>query len=104
MTDDPAAYPWSSCAGLCGLRQDPLLTPHPVQQAIGADRYRALLSEAISEEDLAAIRGDLEWLAGERMIEEAIALARTGTASEEIATETGLSADAIRTISAFRHH
>ena len=28
----------------------------PVQQAIGADHYRALLSEAISDEDLAAIR------------------------------------------------
>jgi hypothetical protein len=64
------------------------------------------LEEALGamKEELAAIRGDLEWLAGERMIEEAIALARTGTASEEIATETGLSADAIRTISAFRHH
>ncbi len=56
MTDDPAAFPWSSCAGLCGLREDPLLSPHPVQQAIGADHYRALLSEAISDEDLAAIR------------------------------------------------
>jgi len=56
MTDDPAAFPWSSCAGLCGLREDPLLTPHSVQQAIGADHYRALLSEAISDEDLAAIR------------------------------------------------
>ena len=56
MTDDPAAFPWSSRAGLCGLREDPLLTPHPVQQAIGADHYRALLAEAISDEDLAAIR------------------------------------------------
>ena len=56
MTDDPAAFPWSSRAGLCGLREDPLLSPHPVQQAIGADHYRALLAEAISDEDLAAIR------------------------------------------------
>jgi putative transposase len=56
MTDDPVAFPWSSCAGLCGLREDPLLSPHPVQQAIGADHYRALLAEAISDEDLAAIR------------------------------------------------
>ncbi len=56
MTDDPVAFPWSSCAGLCGLREDLLLSPHPVQQAIGADHYRALLAEAISDEDLAAIR------------------------------------------------
>ncbi|MBE5315250.1 MAG: transposase [Xanthomonadales bacterium] len=56
MTDDPAAYPWSSCAGLCGLRAHPLLTPHPVQHALGADHYRAMLAETISDEDLAAIR------------------------------------------------
>jgi len=29
MTDEPAAYPWSSCAGLYGLRADPLPSPHP---------------------------------------------------------------------------
>ena len=56
MTDDPAAFPWSSCASLCGLRDDPLLSPHPVQRALGAEDYRAMLAEAISEEDLAAIR------------------------------------------------
>jgi putative transposase len=43
-------------AGRLRLREDALLTPHPVQQAIGADHYRALLAEAISDEDLAAIR------------------------------------------------
>ena len=56
MTDDPAAFAWSSCAGLCGLRDDPLLTPHPVQRALGVEAYRAMLAEAISDEDLAAIR------------------------------------------------
>jgi putative transposase len=56
MTDDPTAFPWSSCAGLCGLREDPLLSPHPEQRAVGTQAYRALLSEAISEEDLASIR------------------------------------------------
>ena len=42
--------------GLCGLRDDPLLAPHPVQRALGADGYRALLAEALGEEDLAALR------------------------------------------------
>ncbi|WP_374554656.1 transposase [Thermomonas sp.] len=56
MTDDPAAFPWSSCASLCGLREDALLTPHPVQRALGTEGYRALLAEAISDDDLAAIR------------------------------------------------
>lgn len=56
MTDDPATFAWSSCAGLCGLRDDPLLTPHPAQQALGADAYRAMLAEAINDQDLAVIR------------------------------------------------
>ncbi|MBK6924492.1 MAG: transposase [Thermomonas sp.] len=56
MTDDPAAFPWSSCAALCGLREDSLLSPHPFQRALGAKGYRAMLAEAISDEDLAAIR------------------------------------------------
>ena len=60
MTDDPALFPWSSCAGLCALREDPLLTPHPVQQALGANAYRDLLAEALSDEDLAAIRAYLQ--------------------------------------------
>ncbi len=41
---------------MCGLREDPLLSRHPVQHALGTDHYRALLSKAISDEDLAAIR------------------------------------------------
>ena len=45
-----------SCAGLCGLRDDALPTPHPVQHALGTEGYRALLAEAINDEDLAAIR------------------------------------------------
>jgi len=62
LTDDPTRYPWSSCAALCGKRQDPLLTLHATQRALGptakdrADAYRVLLSEALNDEDLAAIR------------------------------------------------
>lgn len=56
MTDDPAAFPWSSCAALCGLRDDPMLNPHPVQRSLGTAAYRMMLDEAISDDDLAAIR------------------------------------------------
>ncbi|WP_460831072.1 transposase [Lysobacter humi (ex Lee et al. 2017)] len=62
ITDDPTAFGWSSCAALCGMRADPLLTLHPAQRALGAteperaDAYRALLAEAISDEELASIR------------------------------------------------
>ena len=49
------------CA-LCGQREDPLLTLHPAQQSLGATdeerglAYRAILAEAMTEEDLAHIR------------------------------------------------
>lgn len=56
MTDDPTAFTWSSCASLCGLHEDPLLSAHAVQRALGPEAYRAMLAEAISDEDLAAIR------------------------------------------------
>ncbi|HET6546532.1 MAG TPA: transposase [Rhodanobacteraceae bacterium] len=66
MTDDPAAYPWSSCAGHCGLRNDTLLTPHPAYVALTstpearAEVYRHLLRETLSDEDLTAIRTYLQ--------------------------------------------
>ncbi|MEO6076917.1 MAG: transposase [Dokdonella sp.] len=62
MIDDPTVLPWSSCAALCGMRDDPLLTLQPTQLALGTaskDRggvYRALLRDAINDEDLPAIR------------------------------------------------
>ena len=60
MTDNPATFPWSSCAGLCGLRDDALLTLHPTQYALGADAYRNLLTEALNAEDLTAIGAYLQ--------------------------------------------
>lgn len=66
MTDDPTTFAWSSCAGLCGLRDDPLLTLHTSQRALAAtteqrgEAYRDLLMEALNEEDLAAIRAYLQ--------------------------------------------
>ena len=61
MIDDPPLCPWSSCAGLYGLRDDPHLSLHPTQRDMGAtnkergDAYRAMLQETINDEDLAAI-------------------------------------------------
>jgi putative transposase len=66
MVDDPTHFSWSSCAVLCGGSDDPLLTLHPTQQALGvtdADRtaaYRTLLTEALNHEDFAAIRAYLQ--------------------------------------------
>lgn len=62
MTDDPAAWPWSSCAANLGLRPHSGLLPHPTWLALGstaAERiaaYRRLLDEAIPDDMLADLR------------------------------------------------
>ena len=58
MTDNPAAWQWSSGASLCGLHDDTLLTRHPTKSAL-APRATVALAEAFSAEDLTAIRPDL---------------------------------------------
>ena len=66
IIDDPIRFPWSSCAALCGERDDPMLTLHATQKALGnsagnrALAYRALLMEALNDEDLTAIRAYLQ--------------------------------------------
>jgi len=66
MTDDPAAYPWSSCASHCGHRRDVMLTSHPAYSALAATpearakAYRHLLLEVLSDDDLTAIRTYLQ--------------------------------------------
>lgn len=66
IVDDPTRFLWSSCAALCGERDDPLLTLHATQQALGttakdrADAYRALLADALNDEDLATLHTYLQ--------------------------------------------
>lgn len=61
LTCSPADYRWSSCAGLSGLRQDPLLSLHPAQLALGetghaqAAAYQAILDQGITDEEMQAI-------------------------------------------------
>lgn len=61
ITANPCDYRWSSCAALCGLRHDGLLSIHAAQRALGrtplerAGVYQALLSEAVSEQELQEI-------------------------------------------------
>ena len=62
MTDDPIDFPWSSCASLCGRRDDPLLSPHRTYARLGNSceergaACRSLLAEVLSDDDLQAIR------------------------------------------------
>lgn len=62
MTEDPAAYAWSSCAAHLGQRSHSLLTPHASWTGLGhnaparAMAWRAVLDEAIGDDELSAIR------------------------------------------------
>ena len=66
MTDDPATYPWSSCASHCGLRHETILSPHPQYNALGrttqtrVEAYNHLLRETLSYDDLTAIQTYLQ--------------------------------------------
>lgn len=66
VTDDPAAFLWSSCASLCGRRDDPLLSPHRTYNSLGNSgeergaAYRALLADVFPNDDLHAIRAYLQ--------------------------------------------
>jgi len=62
LTDDPAAWRWSSCAAHLAGRPQPGLVPHPAWLALGStndDRssaYRRLLDDAFPDDTLVQIR------------------------------------------------
>lgn len=66
ITDDPAAYRWSSCHAYLGHRPVSGLSQHPAWQALGASveqrrgAWRALLDEALPPEQIAEIRAYLQ--------------------------------------------
>ena len=56
LAQDPAAYRWSSYRANAEGKADPLLTPHPLYEAVGAEGYRALFAEALGADTLISIR------------------------------------------------
>nr|WP_111299324.1 hypothetical protein [Paracoccus saliphilus] len=94
----------------------PQITPEPapgfsmseIVDAIGtllaAQEQRRQDDQSALRSDLAALRGDVEWLASERMIEQAIEMCREGAPTQDISDSLGLSSDAIRTIRLLRAH
>jgi putative transposase len=62
MIKDPLEYRWSSARGNAGSCDDPLLSPHETYAALSSDRatrrrrYRALLLEALGQDEVASIR------------------------------------------------
>lgn len=75
-----------------------------VESLLAAQEQRRQDDQTALRSDLAALRGDVEWLASERMIEQAIEMCREGTPTQDISDSLGLSNDAIRTIRLLRAH
>lgn len=71
-----------------------------------AVRQSEVISDALAglRTDIQHLKSDVEWLAGERMIEQAITLAQTGLEAEEIGRELGLTRETAETIRMFRRH
>ena len=65
--------------------------------------HQALMMNRLHD-DIRGLQSDMDWLAGERMIEEAIAMAHAGQQPAAISNELGLSMDAAETITRFRKH
>ena len=65
MVDVPEAHRWSSVHLHLGLRPDTLVTPHPLYLSLGntpgarADAYRAWLTAATDEDEVARIRAHI---------------------------------------------
>jgi hypothetical protein len=72
-----------------------ILTTHESQRQTGDDAMR---------QDLSAIRADVEWLAGERMIEQALDMFRDGVSAKDVGKELGLPLETVRTLQLLRAH
>lgn len=55
-------------------------------------------------DEMKDIRSDIQWLTSERMIDQAINMAREGESGQEIVRQTGISADELVAMQAFRRH
>ncbi|AXQ93646.1 hypothetical protein ORIO_07800 [Cereibacter azotoformans] len=65
-------------------------------------RHASVLDRISATTD--SLQSDLDWLTGERMIEQAISLARKGEQPEAIAAEVGLDLEEARAIARLRRH
>lgn len=73
-------------------------------QAIAEHRETAAQAMDEALDQITRMKADLEWLAGDKMIEQAITLAQSGADSATITAETGLSTDDAELLRRFRPH
>ncbi len=74
-----------------------------VQHMTRLQENQTILASQIHD-DIRSLQADMDWLAGERMIDEAIAMARSGVAVNDINAELGLPGDSAQVITRFRRH
>lgn len=94
------------------LRQDVIAQMTPVfgahtrqiETLLSAHHDQRQSEDAALREDLSAMRADLEWLAGERMIEQALTMFREGVPVKEVSTQLGLPLETVRTLNLLRAH
>ncbi|WP_194096953.1 hypothetical protein [Marivivens aquimaris] len=87
-------------------REEQLIEQIDVRLAAYAGRIEAMQAQTADRihDDIRGLQSDMDWLAGERMIDEAINMARTGQQAKDISVELGLPLDAAEAISRFRKH
>ena len=90
---------------------DPVATVPPEVGALLARVERRLADAQDCSAELARMhqtllqmRADVEWLAGERMIEQAIEMCRAGLSNESISADLGLHPADVRTLRLLRAH
>ncbi|NEX45265.1 hypothetical protein [Pseudotabrizicola algicola] len=75
-----------------------------IETRLSAQELQRCADMELLRQDLAHMRSDVEWLAGERMIEQAIQMCRDGLPTERISADLGLQPEAIRTLKLLRTH
>lgn len=94
------------------MRQDliaqmtPELNAHTrqIESLLSAHHDQRQTEDAAIRQDLSAMRADLEWLAGERMIEQALTMFRDGVSVKDVSAELGLPVETVRTLNLLRAH
>ncbi len=96
--EGPETGPDADLASLIREGEERLTSMVAMMDATQQARMDSLRSE------ITAVKADIDWLTGEKMIEQAISMARDGIAAEDISADLGLSFDAAHTISVMRRH
>lgn len=75
-----------------------------VEELLAAHHGQRQTEDAALRQDILAIRADVEWLSGERMIEQALTMFHDGKSDGDVSQELGLPLETVRTLNLLRAH